>query len=90
MTLKLYIFCSVDSLRCLMGLEKFEDLRLCDTIHNLTNPMCMNNSYRTDVLNVLPKLRVLDGRYLSKGTNVIFIIIETCEIFYYEKFNLLL
>lgn len=62
---------SVDNLRCLIGLEHFEDLRLRDVLQGITNPMCMNNSYRGDVLNILPKLRNLDGERLrGKGSEL--------------------
>ena len=52
---------SVDSLYVLANLDNLQDLRLKDTIHDLSNPMCMNLTYKQDVMKILPKLKVLDG-----------------------------
>ena len=56
-----YIF-RVDSVRCLTGLEKLISLRLQDTSKGLSNPVCMNSSYRADILRMFPNLTTLDGR----------------------------
>ncbi|KAJ8304936.1 hypothetical protein KUTeg_018519 [Tegillarca granosa] len=53
---------SVDSLRCLTGLDKLQDLRLCDHVQGLSNPMCMNSNYKSDVSNLFPNLKTLDGK----------------------------
>ncbi|XP_064652027.1 leucine-rich repeat-containing protein 61-like [Lineus longissimus] len=62
---------SIDTLHCLAGLEKLEELRLKDDIHELTNPICMRVSYREDVLQMFPKLLILDGERLKgKGSEL--------------------
>ncbi|XP_052699428.1 leucine-rich repeat-containing protein 61-like, partial [Crassostrea angulata] len=62
---------SVNSLRCLTALDKLEDLRLHDPVRDLSNPLCHSNTYRKDVLDMLPNLKVLDGeRILGLGSDV--------------------
>jgi hypothetical protein len=46
----------------LAGLEKLEELRLKDEVHELFNPICMRASYKEDTLQMFPKLLILDGR----------------------------
>ena len=60
-----YIIFSAAALKCLSCLENLTDLRLKDTIHDLGNPMCVSISYKSDVLNVLPNLVILDGELLT-------------------------
>ena len=55
----------MDTVQCLSSLEKLADLRLQDNIKGLSNPVCMNTSYKADVITVLPNLVTLDG--LSEG-----------------------
>ena len=57
-----YISSSSAVLKCLACLEHFTDLRLKDDIRDLTNPLCMNTSYKSDVRSVLPNLVILDGK----------------------------
>ena len=54
---------SIDNLRCLTGIEKLEELRLQDKIHGLSNPMCLNRTYRSDLLDMFPNLKILDGKH---------------------------
>lgn len=61
----------VDSLRCLTGLEKLRSLRLRDDTKGLSNPMCMNHNYVSDVCALFPSLTTLDGqRLIGKGSEV--------------------
>lgn len=61
----------VDSLRCLTGLEKLTSLRLKDATKGLSNPVCMNSSYRNDILRMFPNLITLDGeRVKGRGSDV--------------------
>ena len=55
------MFFSIDSLRCLTGLEKLTSLRLKEPVNGLSNPVCMNSSYRSDMLKLFPRLVSLDG-----------------------------
>ena len=52
----------MDCLYVLANLESLEDLRLEDTVHDVSNPVCMNLAYKQDVIKILPKLKVLDGK----------------------------
>ncbi|XP_022334076.2 leucine-rich repeat-containing protein 61-like [Crassostrea virginica] len=62
---------SVNSLRCLTALDKLEELRLHDPLRDLSNPLCHSTTYRRDVLDMLPNLKVLDGeRILGHGSDV--------------------
>lgn len=61
---------SVNSLRCLTALDKLEDLRLHDPVRDLSNPLCHSNTYRKDVLDMLPNLKVLDGKSLMNYITV--------------------
>ncbi|CAD5124078.1 DgyrCDS12383 [Dimorphilus gyrociliatus] len=62
---------SIQSLRCLSYLEKLKELRLIDKMNELTNPVCLNNSYSSDVKEILPSLTALDGeRIKGKGSEV--------------------
>ncbi|CAC5426355.1 Leucine-rich repeat-containing protein 61 [Mytilus coruscus] len=62
---------SIDSLRCLTGLDKLKTLRLCDRTHDLSNPVCMNKSYRTDMISMFPNLEWLDGeKLIGRGSEV--------------------
>lgn len=56
---------SIQSLKCLTYLEKLKELRLIDKTNQLTNPVCLNNSYNSDVKEILPGLITLDGFYLD-------------------------
>ena len=56
------LFYSIDALRCFTSLEKFTDLRLNDTVGHVTNPLCNSALYKTDVVALLPRLLILDGR----------------------------
>ncbi|XP_043933718.1 leucine-rich repeat-containing protein 61 [Protopterus annectens] len=56
---------SFDSLRCLTNLKKLETIRLHDSLHNHSNPICTNAAYRTIVLDMLPNIKVLDGERIS-------------------------
>ncbi|XP_060601375.1 leucine-rich repeat-containing protein 61-like [Ruditapes philippinarum] len=61
----------VDSLRCLTGLEKLSSLRLRDNSKGLSNPVCMNSNYITDVMAIFPNLQTLDGERLKgRGSDV--------------------
>ncbi|XP_062572394.1 leucine-rich repeat-containing protein 61-like [Saccostrea cucullata] len=62
---------SINSLRCLTALDKLEELRLHDSLRDLSNPLCHSPMYRRDVLDMLPNLKVLDGeRILGLGSDV--------------------
>ena len=52
---------SIDTLKSLQGLEKLQELRLKDDLQELSNPVCLNSSYKADVINILPNLQCLDG-----------------------------
>ena len=53
------------------GLDKFEELRLQDKLRSLSNPVCMNTSYKADVLNILSSVKTLDGeRVRGKGSEL--------------------
>ncbi|XP_038640361.1 leucine-rich repeat-containing protein 61 [Scyliorhinus canicula] len=56
---------SVDVLRPLSELKNLETIRLKDTVCNFTNPVCMNTSYRRAMLEIFPKIKVLDGERMS-------------------------
>ncbi|XP_078388390.1 leucine-rich repeat-containing protein 61 isoform X2 [Cetorhinus maximus] len=56
---------SVDALRSLSELKNLETIRLKDTICNFSNPVCMNTSYRSAMLEIFPKIKVLDGERIS-------------------------
>ena len=73
---------SVDSLRCLTSLEKFTDLRLLDVVHQLTNPVCTNNLYKSHVVALLPKLVILDGTCMHCVYTYIYIYIYICAHIY--------
>ncbi|KAM5157334.1 leucine-rich repeat-containing protein 61 [Mantella aurantiaca] len=65
------LLCSVDSVQCLRSLRKLESLRLRDTVYNLTNPLCVNGSYRHAVLDAIPSVRVIDGeRVTGSGSDL--------------------
>ena len=51
----------MDELRSLSALEKLTDLRLKNPVRDLSNPVCMSETYKADVKSVLPKLVNLDG-----------------------------
>ncbi|KAL5021772.1 hypothetical protein ScPMuIL_000927 [Solemya velum] len=65
---------SVDSLRCLAGLDKLTSIRLQDSVCGLSNPACMNNSYRKEALKMLPHLISLDGERLTGPGSEVFTI----------------
>ncbi|XP_078056268.1 leucine-rich repeat-containing protein 61 [Mustelus asterias] len=56
---------SVDALRSLSELKNLETIRLKDNICNFSNPVCMNTSYRSAMLEIFPKIKVLDGERMS-------------------------
>ncbi|XP_072349068.1 leucine-rich repeat-containing protein 61 isoform X2 [Scyliorhinus torazame] len=56
---------SVAALRSLSELKNLETIRLKDTVCNFTNPVCMNTSYRSAMLEIFPKINVLDGERMS-------------------------
>uniref|UniRef100_UPI00398F07DD leucine-rich repeat-containing protein 61 n=1 Tax=Pristiophorus japonicus TaxID=55135 RepID=UPI00398F07DD len=56
---------SVDALRSLTELKNLETIRLKDTVCNFSNPVCLNTSYRSAVLEIFPKIKVLDGERVS-------------------------
>ncbi|XP_067829427.1 leucine-rich repeat-containing protein 61 isoform X1 [Heptranchias perlo] len=56
---------SVDALCSLTELKNLETIRLKDTVCNFSNPVCMNTSYRCAVLEIFPKIKVLDGERVS-------------------------
>lgn len=61
----------VDSLRCLTGLEKLHSLRLRDVTKGLSNPVCMNHNYVSDIRAMFPNLVSLDGERLKgRGSEV--------------------
>ncbi|XP_068091460.1 leucine-rich repeat-containing protein 61 isoform X6 [Hyperolius riggenbachi] len=65
------MLCSVDSLQCLKGLRKLESIRLRDPVYNLSNPFCLNGSYRPAVLETIPSVRVIDGdRVTGTGSDL--------------------
>lgn len=53
---------SVESLRCLTGLDKLKTLRLQDKTQDLSNPVCLGKNYRADMLSLFPNLEWLDGK----------------------------
>ncbi|XP_050401710.1 leucine-rich repeat-containing protein 61 [Patella vulgata] len=64
----------VGELRCLTGLSKLTDLRLQDTDNGLSNPLCGNNTYIKEVVDLFPSLITLDGERVSgKGSELYFI-----------------
>ena len=52
---------SLSCLRCLTGLENLRELRLKDVIHNLSNPVCQNIDYGSEIMSMFPSLNILDG-----------------------------
>ena len=53
------------------GLDKFHELRLQDKLRSLSNPVCMNTSYKSDVLNILSSVKTLDGeRVRGRGSEL--------------------
>ncbi|XP_067871393.1 leucine-rich repeat-containing protein 61 isoform X2 [Heterodontus francisci] len=56
---------SVDALRSLSELKILETIRLKDAICNFSNPVCMNTSYQSAILEIFPKIKVLDGERMS-------------------------
>ena len=60
------LYCSVDSLRCLTGLDKLKTLRLCDKIQELSNPVCLHQNYMSDMIALFPNLEWLDGMYIVR------------------------
>ncbi|KAK2146173.1 hypothetical protein LSH36_626g00010 [Paralvinella palmiformis] len=55
----------LETLKCLSSLEKLSYLRLRDVTQDLSNPICMNISYKEDVLSILPNLVTLDDERLT-------------------------
>ncbi|XP_045156669.2 leucine-rich repeat-containing protein 61-like [Mercenaria mercenaria] len=67
----------IDSLRCLTSLEKLTSLRLRDNTKGLSNPVCMNSNYVSDVCAMFPNLLTLDGERLKgRGSDVFRILRE--------------
>lgn len=54
--------CSMNTIKSMVNLEKFVNLRMRNNVSNLTNPICMAGNYRQEVLKLLPNLEQLDGR----------------------------
>ncbi|XP_013407311.1 leucine-rich repeat-containing protein 61 isoform X2 [Lingula anatina] len=70
---------SLDTLRCLSCLEKLRDLRLQDTTSGLSNPICMNVTYKSDVTTMLPILVILDGERLKGRGSDLFKLYEQLD-----------
>ncbi|XP_051898317.1 leucine-rich repeat-containing protein 61 [Pristis pectinata] len=56
---------SVDALRSLTELKKLDTIRLKDTVCSFSNPVCMNTSYLSTMLDMFPNMKVLDGERVS-------------------------
>lgn len=52
---------SVNSLRCLIVLDKLEDFRFYDFVRDFSNLFCYSNIYRKDVFDMLFNFKVFDG-----------------------------
>ncbi|XP_064608429.1 leucine-rich repeat-containing protein 61-like [Liolophura sinensis] len=62
---------SVDGLRYVSGLEKLRELRLKDSLKGLTNPICSQPLYKSEVKAMFPDLLSLDGERLhGKGSEL--------------------
>ncbi|XP_022102934.1 leucine-rich repeat-containing protein 61-like [Acanthaster planci] len=67
---------SVDSLQCLADLDSLSSLTLSDPLTGLNNPVCHSASYKSNVMSMLPRLKVMDGeRMLGNGRELI----ELCQ-----------
>ncbi|NWH64965.1 LRC61 protein, partial [Geococcyx californianus] len=57
---------NLQQLRCLVGLRRLENLRLCDPVTLLTNPVCAAApSYRAALADIFPSLKAIDGERVS-------------------------
>ncbi|XP_071794969.1 leucine-rich repeat-containing protein 61-like [Asterias amurensis] len=62
---------SSDSLQSLSSLDYFTSLILHDAVTDLNNPICLNASYKANVMAILPRLTTLDGeRVTGKGSEL--------------------
>ncbi|XP_038073490.1 leucine-rich repeat-containing protein 61-like isoform X2 [Patiria miniata] len=67
---------SVDSLQCLANLDSFSSLTLSDPLTGLNNPVCHGSSYKSSVMMILPRLKVVDGERVSGSGSELF---ELCR-----------
>ncbi|XP_059802001.1 leucine-rich repeat-containing protein 61 isoform X1 [Hypanus sabinus] len=62
---------SADVLRSITQLKKLDTIRLKDAVSGFSNPVCMNTSYSSTVLDMFPNIKVLDGeRVMGKGSDL--------------------
>ncbi|ELU10267.1 hypothetical protein CAPTEDRAFT_117326 [Capitella teleta] len=84
------LIASMDTVQCLSSLEKLRDIRLQDALKGLSNPICMNTSYKKDVLNILSNIHTLDGeRVRGRGKELSELCEEMDELLKSEYFVLL-